>query len=116
MLTVEQHKSLIENVMSWDDLHEDTQKRIVNRKIMEFIKGFSIIEYPSSREDVALFYAARNAMEKAQDNYTPWFFSEFFLEEKIKDGTKTVEAYLRERIVESCKKTIFYSNIKMESI
>jgi len=116
-LTPAQNKHIYENLMSWNDLHSNTQKRILfehKKDVIHFLwEQDSFVVHPLE-EKANLAGAIAKARKKAEANFTPWFFAEFFLEETV-DG-KSVSDILDEKILKECQETIYFSSVKMEQI
>lgn len=104
-LTPAQDKQLYENLMSWGELHEDTQKRIASRvkgEILNMLQEVEPIHLPTEYVGVAM-----KAWEEAEKNFTPWFFLEILLEKEFDNG-ETVEQYIDNQVAEYCKNSVYY--------
>ncbi len=104
-LTPAQEKAVFDNLMSWGDLDEDTQKRIAVRakqEIIDMLREFEPIHLPTKYVKPALA-----AAEQAENNHTPWFYLEILLGTTMDSG-ETVEQYIDGQVAQYCKESVYY--------
>lgn len=118
-LTVEQHKTLLENVMSWDDLSEENKQRIIVRKKGQWIESFCNKEPEDAPPEFV--ESAQESMSEMEEAGTPWFYIETLFNKVLKHpkfNGKTVGQVLDDFILEDAKTAIYYDceKIDMEGI
>ena len=115
LMTGTQFEALTQNTRNWDNLLEHEKQRVEERFKGQILEEIQEIPVADLENIVSISDDIKNAIERsweiAENNRTPWFFLEIFLEQKGSDG-KTMNEVVDEMVQERAKRTLYYDPTK----